>query len=169
MVGGENYHKSQFNLATQGERQPGSSFKPFVLATALRRRESPRRRILTSSKPVTIDAGDRLWHVNNYEGEYLGPIDLTKAIAYSDNSVYSQLTAIVGPGNVATTAHALGITTPLQAATSRSGSAPSPRPARDGTRVRDASPTAAYRIDGSIFGNEPRVVAGGEGRTARPR
>ena len=35
MVGGENYHKNQFNLATQGERQPGSSFKPFVLATAL--------------------------------------------------------------------------------------------------------------------------------------
>ena len=36
MVGGENYHQNQFNLATQGERQPGSSFKPFVLATALR-------------------------------------------------------------------------------------------------------------------------------------
>ena len=35
MIGGANYHKSQFNLAVQGERQPGSSFKPFVLATAL--------------------------------------------------------------------------------------------------------------------------------------
>ena len=35
MVGGENYRESQFNLAVQGERQPGSSFKPFVLATAL--------------------------------------------------------------------------------------------------------------------------------------
>ena len=37
MVGGANYHKNQFNLATQGERQPGSAFKPFVLATALKR------------------------------------------------------------------------------------------------------------------------------------
>ena len=41
MVGGENYHKNQFNLATQGERQPGSSFKPFVLATALKNNVAP--------------------------------------------------------------------------------------------------------------------------------
>ena len=41
MVGGENYHKNQFNLATQGERQPGSSFKPFVLATALKENIAP--------------------------------------------------------------------------------------------------------------------------------
>ena len=75
MVGGENYHQSQFNLATQGERQPGSSFKPFVLATALQgqRRAVDRAR---RRKPVTINADGRLWEVNNYEGEYLGPIDL---------------------------------------------------------------------------------------------
>jgi len=113
MVGGSNYHHSQFNLATQGERQPGSAFKPFVLATALRENVSPSS-ILTSKKHVTINAGGRLWQVNNYEGEALGPIDLGKAIAYSDNSVFSQLTALVGPGNVADTAKALGITTPLQ-------------------------------------------------------
>ena len=44
MVGGENYHKNQFNLATQGERQPGSSFKPFVLATALKENIAPSTR-----------------------------------------------------------------------------------------------------------------------------
>ena len=43
MVGGANYHKNQFNLATQGERQPGSAFKPFVLATALEGATSRRR------------------------------------------------------------------------------------------------------------------------------
>ena len=80
MVGGANYHKSQFNLATQGERQPGSAFKPFVLAAALKdghlaRQHRSRRRT------VTIDAGGRLWSVNNYEGESLGPIDLSTAIA----------------------------------------------------------------------------------------
>ena len=55
MVGGRNYRQSQFNLATQGERQPGSSFKPFVLAAALRRGISPSTTLV--SAPVTIDAG----------------------------------------------------------------------------------------------------------------
>jgi len=41
MYGGRSFHASQFNLAVQGERQPGSSFKPFVLATALERRIAP--------------------------------------------------------------------------------------------------------------------------------
>ena len=76
MVGGENYHKNQFNLATQGERQPGSSFKPFVLATALKSNVAPSTVLV--SHPVTINADGRLWEVNNYEGEYLGPIDLTR-------------------------------------------------------------------------------------------
>src|SRR5207248_3751900 len=89
MVGGRNYHASQFNLATQGERQPGSSFKPFVLAAALREGIAPST--VFDSHQVTIDAGGRLWKVNNYEGEYLGPINLVKAIAYSDNSVFAQL------------------------------------------------------------------------------
>ena len=57
MVGGSNFRESQFNLATQAERQPGSSFKPIVLATALRQGISP---VTTfESKPVDIDAGDR--------------------------------------------------------------------------------------------------------------
>ena len=71
MVGGRNYHKSQFNLATQGERQPGSSFKPFVLAAALKSGISPSTTLV--SQPVTIDAGGRLWEVNNYEGDYNRP------------------------------------------------------------------------------------------------
>src|SRR5437868_7284261 len=111
MVGGRNYHHSQFNLATQGERQPGSAFKPFVLAAALREGIAPTT--VFDSHPVTIDAGGRLWKVNNYEGEYLGPIDLTKAIAASDNSVFAQLTNFVGPSHVVAEARALGITSPL--------------------------------------------------------
>ena len=97
MVGGANYHKNQFNLATQGERQPGSSFKPFVLATALQGEHLAVDRSFTSSKQVTINADGRLWQVEQLRGRVLGPIDLTQAIAYSDNSVFSQLTAIVGP------------------------------------------------------------------------
>jgi penicillin-binding protein 1A len=155
MVGGENYHRSQFNLATQGERQPGSSFKPFVLATALRANIAPSS-VLTS-KPVTINADGRQWEVNNYEGEYLGPIDLTKAIAYSDNSVFSQLTAIVGPRNVRDTAKALGITTKLRGYFAI-GLGAEPATPLEMARAYSSFADGGARIDGSIFGNEPRVV-----------
>ena len=156
MVGGENYHKSQFNLATQGERQPGSSFKPFVLAAALRAGIAPSS-TLTSSKQVTINADGRLWEVNNFEGEALGPIDLTKAIAYSDNTVFSQLTAIVGPRNVRDTARALGFTTPLQGFFAI-GLGAEPATPLEMARAYQSIADGGDRIDGSIFGNEPRTM-----------
>jgi penicillin-binding protein 1A len=156
MVGGENYHRSQFNLATQGERQPGSSFKPFVLATALKEGIAPSS-ILTSSKQVTINADGRLWQVNNYEGEALGPIDLWKAIAYSDNSVFSQLTALVGPRNVRDTAKEMGILTKLNGYFAI-GLGAEPATPLDMARAYTAFADGGDRIDGSIFGNQPRAV-----------
>jgi membrane carboxypeptidase/penicillin-binding protein PbpC len=111
MYGGRSFHASQFNLAVQGERQPGSSFKPFVLATALKEGISPLSTFV--SKPVSIFLGNKYWNVHNFEGEYLGPIDLVKATSASDNSVFAQLTKVVGPANVARTAHELGITSHL--------------------------------------------------------
>ncbi len=156
MVGGANYHKSQFNLATQGERQPGSAFKPFVLATALKEGIAPSS-ILTSSKQVTIQVGGRPWVVNNYEGEALGPIDLSKAIAASDNSVFSQLTAIVGPQQVANTARNMGILTPLQGYFAI-GLGAEPATPLDMARAYTAFADGGNRIDGSIFGNQPRAI-----------
>jgi penicillin-binding protein 1A len=155
MVGGRNYHRSQFNLATQGERQPGSSFKPFVLAAALRAGIAPSTTLV--SHPVTIDIGGRLWQVNNYEGEYLGPINLTQAIAYSDNSVFAQLTRLVGPASVARTARALGITTPLQPYFAI-GLGAEPATPLEMARAFAAFANGGYRIDGSIIHNEPRAV-----------
>src|SRR5439155_13511264 len=157
MVGGENYHKSQFNLATQGERQPGSSFKPFVLATALKEGIAPSS-VLTSSKEVTINADGRLWQVNNYEGEALGPIDLNKAIAYSDNSVFSQLTALVGPKSVAHTARALGFTSKLQGYFAI-GLGAEPATPLEMARAYTSFADGGKRIDGSMFGNQPRAIA----------
>jgi penicillin-binding protein 1A len=156
MVGGANYHKNQFNLATQGERQPGSSFKPFVLATALKENVSPSS-ILTSSKEVTINADGRQWQVNNYEGEALGPITLSQAIAYSDNSVFSQLTAIVGPRNVAATAHQLGITSKLEGYFAI-GLGAEPATPVEMARAYGSFADGGKRIDGSIFGNQPRAI-----------
>jgi penicillin-binding protein 1A len=155
MVGGRNYHQSQFNLATQGERQPGSSYKPFVLAAALREGIAPST--IFVSHPVTIDAGGRLWRVNNYEGEYVGPIDLTKAIAVSDNSVFAQLTSFVGPENVVKAARAAGIKSPLQPYFSI-GLGGEPATPLEMARAFASFAYDGYRIDGSIFGNEPRTV-----------
>ncbi|MCW2964678.1 MAG: penicillin-binding protein family, partial [Actinomycetia bacterium] len=155
MVGGANYHRSQFNLATQGERQPGSSFKPFVLATALKEGIAPSS-ILTSSKHVTINADGRLWQVNNYEGEALGPIDLSKAIAYSDNSVFSQLTALVGPRQVRNTATELGI--PNLKGYFAIGLGAEPATPLEMARAYTSFANGGARIDGSIFGNVPRAV-----------
>jgi penicillin-binding protein 1A len=155
MVGGGNYHHSQFNLATQGERQPGSSFKPFVLATALREGIAPETTF--ESRPVTINASGRLWEVNNYEGEYLGPIDLAQATAYSDNSVYAQLTKTVGPRNVAKTAKDLGIQTPLKGYFAI-GLGAEPATPLEMARAFSAFANGGFRVDGSLMGNVPRAV-----------
>jgi len=155
MVGGSNFHESQFNLAVQGERQPGSSFKPFVLATALKQGISP----LTTftSKPVSIFLGNKYWNVHNFEGEYLGPIDLTKAISASDNSVFAQLTRVVGPAGVARTAKQLGITSPLRSYFAIGLGAEAVNPL-EMARAFGSFANGGYRIDGSAFGNEPRAV-----------
>jgi penicillin-binding protein 1A len=155
MVGGRNYHKSQFNLATQGERQPGSSFKPFVLAAALQGGISPATTLV--SRPVTIDIGGRLWTPTNYEGDYRGPIDLRQAIAYSDNSVFAQLTNVVGPASVARTARTLGIGTRLNPYFAI-GLGAEPATPLDMARAYAAFANGGYRIDGSLFENAPRVV-----------
>jgi penicillin-binding protein 1A len=154
MVGGRNYHHSQFNLATQGERQPGSAFKPFVLASALQEGIAPATTLV--SKPVSIFLGDKLWNVSNYEGEYLGAINLWQAIAASDNSVFAQLTNIVGPPTVARVAKTVGITTPLKPYFAI-GLGAEPATPLEMARAYATFADGGYRLDDS-YGNEPRVI-----------
>jgi penicillin-binding protein 1A len=155
MVGGRNFHHSQFNLAVQGMRQPGSSFKPFVLATALDQGISPATTY--KSGPVSIFLGNKYWAVHNYEGESLGTIDLTKAIAVSDNTVFAQLTKDVGPVNVVRMAHALGITRPLDGVFSIGLGTQAVSPL-DMARAYGSFADGGYRIDGSLLGNQPRTI-----------
>jgi membrane peptidoglycan carboxypeptidase len=155
MYGGRSFHASQFNLAVQGERQPGSSFKPFVLATALKEGISPLS--IFDSHPVSIFLGNRYWTPSNYEGEYLGPINLVKAIAVSDNSVFAQLTKVVGPANVAREAHALGITSPLDGVFSIGLGTQAVNPL-EMARAYSTFANGGLRVDGRVFGNEPRAV-----------
>jgi len=155
MVGGASFQRSQFNLAVQGERQPGSSFKPFVLATALEQGISP----LTTftSKPVSLFLGDKYWNVHNYEGEYLGPINLWKATSASDNSVFAQLTQLVGPPNVVRMAHELGITSKLDGVLSIGLGTQIVNPL-EMARAYATFANNGYRVDGTVFGDEPRAV-----------
>ncbi len=155
MFGGSNFRRSQFNLATQAERQPGSSFKPIVLASAFRQGIAPTTRI--SSKPIQIDAGDRIWKVSNYEGTYLGDVDLARAMVSSDNSVYAQLTKIVGPKAIVDTARELGIRSELPAYFSIGLGAVAVNPL-DMTRAYATIANGGQRVDGSITGDRPRVV-----------
>ena len=156
MYGGDNFRQSQFNLAVQGERQPGSSFKPFVLATALRQGISPVT--IFPSKPVSIFIGDKYWPVHNYENDYMGSADLTTATIVSDNSIFAQLTRLVGPANVARTAHDLGITRHLNPyfAIGLGADAVSPL---EMARAFSTFANDGRRVDGSAFGNRPRAIA----------
>jgi penicillin-binding protein 1A len=155
MVGGRNFHKSQFNLAVQGERQAGSAFKPFVLATALSQGISPQT--MFTSKPTVINLGDKLWAVHNYENSYLGTIDLNNATTYSDNSVYAQLTAQVGPKNVARMAGRLGVSSHLNDyfAIGLGVNAVNPL---EMARAFATFANGGRRIDGSLLGDRPRAV-----------
>ena len=155
MVGGSNYRESQFNLAVQGERQPGSAFKPFVLASALEQGVSPATHF--DSHQVVIPLGDKLWQVNNYEGSYLGSIDLETATIHSDNAVYAQLTSLVGPQNVARLAHKAGIRSKLSSYFAIGLGAEAANPL-EMARAFSTFANGGQRIDGSVLGNQPRAV-----------
>jgi penicillin-binding protein 1A len=155
MVGGSNYRESQFNLAVQGERQPGSAFKPFVLAAALDAGISPATQFV--SHQTVIPLGDKLWQVNNYEGSYLGSINLETATIHSDNSVYAQLTSIVGPQNVARMARDAGIRSKLNSYFAIGLGAEAANPL-EMARAFSTFANGGERIDGSILGNQPRAV-----------
>ncbi|MFT4035849.1 MAG: transglycosylase domain-containing protein [Patulibacter sp.] len=114
MVGGQNFQKSPFNIATQGRRQPGSSFKPFVLAQALREGISPNSVWTSEKKVFTVSkkTGEK-FTVNNYDDAYAGQTTLAHATAFSDNSVYAQLGIKVGTKKIAKLAEQMGIRTPV--------------------------------------------------------
>lgn len=115
MVGGRNFSEQKFNVATQGHRQPGSAFKPFVLATAMNKGISPGTTFVSEPKQFHLGSETAVWNVANFDSLYLGKISLEKATVYSDNAVYADLMMRVGAGEVADLAHKAGITTSFSA------------------------------------------------------
>ena len=114
MVGGRNYDESQFNRAVDAMRQPGSSFKPYVYATALADGYTPDSIVVDS--PVCIGN----WCPHNYENNFSGPVTLTDALTRSINVIPVKLSIALGDGNpkigrakIIQTARNMGIVTPL--------------------------------------------------------
>ncbi len=101
--------QNQFNYATQALRQPGSTFKPFVLTTAINRGINPYTTYY-DSRP--LDFVSPIWgpiHVQTYSNTYAGRINIYDATLQSDNSVYTQMTLDLGPQAVVNTAYSMGI------------------------------------------------------------
>jgi penicillin-binding protein 1A len=102
---------NQFNLVAQSARQAGSTFKTFVLASAIEQGVDPDTTYYTSA-PFTCTLSPWCqppWQVHTYENTYSGPESLTRATLQSDNTVYAQLTLDVGPKYVWELAHRFGI------------------------------------------------------------
>ena len=113
MASGSDYEQSQFNFAAQGHRQPGSTFKTFVLTTAIKQGVDPYSTYYTS-KPLDLDLPKwGHWEVHTADEGYQGTINLQQATVASDNTVFAQLDLDVGPERVAETAKSMGIVSPL--------------------------------------------------------
>ncbi len=106
-IGGKDYSKSQFDRVSQAVRQPGSSFKVFVYATAMEKGLNPFTKY--PDKPIKIAK----WAPRNYAGKYRGELPLYKALAYSSNVVAVRLIQDMGVGDVIRMAERLGITTQI--------------------------------------------------------
>ena len=98
----------KFDVATQGKRQPGSAFKPFVYLAAIEAGIDPRS-MLESSSPMTLDWKGSPYVVDNYEGKGGGPLSIDDGLVDSVNTVYAQLGIHVGPKNVVSAAEKAGI------------------------------------------------------------
>jgi len=147
MVGGENFAEQKFNLATQAKRQPGSSFKPFVLATALEQGMGPGTVYESGPATLAIEGADD-WRVKSSN---LGSIPLSEATARSSNGAFARLIMDVSPSEVVRTAAKLGIESELQAVPAialgglREGVSPMEMAVAYGSFA-----TGGYRLAGSI-------------------
>ena len=107
MQGGFSYQNSVFNRATQAKRQPGSSFKPFVYATALDRGYSPATIVIDA--PIEVDTPQGLWRPKNYSDKFYGPTPVRTGIEQSRNLMTVRLAQELGMDTIATYAEKFGV------------------------------------------------------------
>jgi penicillin-binding protein 1A len=108
MVGGYSFGLSSFNRATQAMRQPGSAFKPIVYATALENGYTPASVVVDG--PISLPgANGTVWQPENYEHDYLGPLQLRKGLELSRNTMTVRLAMGVGMPRISKNAINLGV------------------------------------------------------------
>ncbi|MBN2404735.1 MAG: PBP1A family penicillin-binding protein [Coriobacteriia bacterium] len=150
IVGGRDFSAEQFDLATQGRRQTGSAFKPFVLAAALE--DGYTLDSKWDASPFSTQVKDEIWHVENYEnGITGGSYTLEVATVWSINTVYARLIMAVGADKVVDVAERMGITTPID---------PDPAIALGGLK-RGVSPLEMASAFGTIANKGMAVVPSG--------
>ncbi len=98
LVGGFDHNRNKFNHVSQAQRQPGSSFKPFVYAAALEKGIMPNT--LVNDAPLSIsslETGSQMWEPKNYDGKFEGQMRLRTALAKSKNLVSVRVIRKIGP------------------------------------------------------------------------
>jgi penicillin-binding protein 1A len=103
IIGGKDYEESQFNRATDAERQSGSAFKPFVYLAALRAGWKPNQMVVDGP----VNYGN--WAPRNYSGSYAGRVTLSDALAHSYNSIPVKILKDIGVKPIIKAAHDMGI------------------------------------------------------------
>ena len=107
MQGGFSYQHSVYNRATQAQRQPGSSFKPFVYAAALDSGFSPATIVIDA--PIEVESGGTIWRPKNASNEFYGPTPLRTGIEQSRNLMTVRLAQEIGMDTVAGYAERFGV------------------------------------------------------------
>jgi 1A family penicillin-binding protein len=158
LVGGRDFSRSPFNRATLAMRQPGSSIKPFVYARALEDSVPANRIIPDTAISITLPNGD-VYAPDNADNQFMGPITLRDALAFSRNTVAVQLGLEVSMDSVAALTQRVGFDTPLH---------PYPASAIGASEVRPLDFIAAYTAFATNgIAVEPRFITRIEDRSGR--
>jgi len=112
MVGGRDFEQEKYNTATQARRQPGSSIKPFVWATAIANGMTPSD-IEVDEPFIRVDPWGNVWTPKNFGGDHQGPITLRNALAKSINIISIKLVERFGMPQVRSLLERAGIRTPI--------------------------------------------------------
>lgn len=158
LVGGRDYARSSFNRAVDGNRQPGSAFKPFVYAQALAEGLTGSSLVSDTALRIRLDNG-QFYSPDNADNEFLGAITVREALTRSRNPVAVQLAMGVGMDSVIALARRAGLRAPI---------APYPSSALGASVVQPLDFVAAYAtFDNGGMAIEPRFITRIDDRAGR--